>query len=226
MKPINLTLSILTFLFYSTAIVLANDTVAVIFKTCTGDTSVFKVENVSLSCGDDPCTWGADATVSGNYTFGDEVATETPIVHASFWGLTLFNDTVDICDDGTVTNSDGDVCPSIGTYEYYSDTKLPGFSLLSWLTSWFNIVVSTTFDFGNAEVVCKVQVKGNRSSSSSSAMIVGSVALGSVFVIFRMRTRRIVAATEVEHETSSDYEPATHFVEMAPRRSVTEGVYV
>lgn len=191
---------------------------------------MFKVESVDLSCEDGPCHWGSDATISGNYTFVDEVATQTPVVSASIWGINVYNDTVDVCDGGVVSNSNGDYCPSPGTYEYFVETELPGFSWLKSITSWFSIVVSTSFDFGNATVVCDVKVAANGSSSSNySAMIVGSAAIGSAFVIFRMRNRRSVM-TKLEYERENEppvgHEPSTHFIEMTARSPVVAGAMV
>lgn len=221
-----LVFSLLTIFICSRGVFAGDQYLSVNLKRCTGDTSAFKVESVSLSCDDGPCSWGNTATISGNYTLGDNVATESPLVSASIWGIKFFNDTVDICDDGTVSNSDGDICPSAGSYEYIVDAELPGFSWLDPWLSWFNMGVSTTFDFGNATVTCELQVASNDSNKSYSTMIIGSVAIGSALIIFKMKNRRTVLTRrefEMENEPKSDYEPSTHFVEMTTRGSTITG---
>eukprot|EP00557_Chaetoceros_sp_GSL56_P010795 CAMPEP_0176480592 /NCGR_PEP_ID=MMETSP0200_2-20121128/2360_1 /TAXON_ID=947934 /ORGANISM="Chaetoceros sp., Strain GSL56" /LENGTH=183 /DNA_ID=CAMNT_0017876723 /DNA_START=239 /DNA_END=790 /DNA_ORIENTATION=+ len=183
-----------------------------------------------MSCEDGPCSWGSSATVSGSYTLGDEIATQTPTVSAYTMGFNFFNDTVDICDGGSVSNSsDGDKCPSAGTYDYIIETELPGYSWLDSWMAWFSISISTTFDFGNAEVTCKVKVKSTQSNNSYSTMLIGSVAVGSALIIFRMKRRRNVATrSELENEPKPDHEPSTHFVEMTTKGEpiVTGGTLV
>jgi hypothetical protein len=231
MHPNKLVLTLLTIFICSQDVFAGDQYISVNLKKCTGDTSVFKVESVSLSCNDGPCDWGSSATLSGNYTIGNENITQTPVVSASIWGVNLFNDTVDICDDGKVSNAEGDVCPDAASYEYIVETDIPGFSWLNPLMSWFSIGVSTTFDFGDASVTCELQAKVNESSSSYSTMLIGSVAIGSALIIFRMKNRRTVITRrefEMENERTAGYEPSTHFVEMTTKGGpiVTGGAMV
>jgi len=189
---------------------LAGSQIQVSIKKCTGDTDYFKVDSASLSC-DSYCTWGSKATIAGNYTIGNTLSTTEPVIAASLWGATFFNGTVDIC-DGDVSNDNGDECPDVGTYEFYTTTGLPG-SPSSWyntFSSYLSMTVVTSIDFGDASVQCYIQAEGQNMSSYSS-MIIGSavIALG-LFTFNRRSRRRAITVEELEGAS-----PSTRFVEMA-----------
>ncbi len=139
------------------------------------------------------------------------------------WGLRRFNDTVDICEDGSVYNDDGDRCPEAGTYGYETEASLPGSpnSWYAWIASWMTVTVHSTIDFGDAVVVCKIKIKGMKyeeedaSSYSSTYMIAGSsmVFLGFA-AAFNWKKRRIVVAGDGNGREQLVDEPATRFVEM------------
>jgi hypothetical protein len=181
-------------------------------QQCTGDTDTFSIDYLSITC-DDYCTWGSDGTFTGSYTLGDNVSTDSPVISAKIWGVTAYNETVDICDNGNIYNAYGSYCPDAGTYQYVANTELPG-SPNSWYTTfstWVSFIAYTTIDFGDAVVVCQIKIEGqNYDSSSSSYMIAGSTMLFVGFAAFRMKKRRVVA-TEDEQEGN---EYATRFVEM------------
>ena len=67
-------------------------------QQCTGDTDTFSIDYLSITC-DDYCTWGSDGTFTGSYTLGDNVSTDSPVISAKIWGVTAYNETVDICDN-------------------------------------------------------------------------------------------------------------------------------
>ena len=192
---------------------------------CTGDTDTFIIDYLTITC-EDYCTWGSNGTYDGSYTLGEDVATETPIVTNKIWGLTRFNDTVDICDEGSVSNDDGDRCPDAGTYGYETEASLPGSpnSWYSWIASWMTVTVHSTIDFGDAVVVCKIKIKGMKyeqeeedsSSYSSSYMIAGSstVMFLGFAAAFNLKKRGIVVAGDGDGREQLVDEPATRFVEM------------
>jgi hypothetical protein len=190
---------------------------------CTGDTDVFVIDYLTITC-EDYCTWGSNGTYDGSYTLGEDVSTETPVVTNKIWGLRRFNDTVDICEDGSVYNDDGDRCPEAGTYGYETEAILPGSpnSWYAWIASWMTVTVHSTIDFGDAVVVCKIKIKGMKyaeeedsSSYSSTYMIAGSsmVFLGFA-AAFNWKKRRIVVAGDGNGREQLVDEPATRFVEM------------
>ena len=180
---------------------------------CQGDTNTFSIDYVTISC-DDYCTWGSEATFSGSYTIGNSLSTESPVITAKVWGMTSFDDTVDICDNGNVYNDNGDYCPDIGTYGFITSTTVPG-SPSSWyatFATWLSFTVYTTFDFGDAVVVCEVNVEGQNYASSSSSYIISGSALMFVGIVaaLRMKNRRRIISTGEDNGNES----ATHFVEM------------
>ncbi len=65
---------------------------------CTGDTDVFKINRLSISCEDeDYCSWGSYGTFTGSYTLGANVATDSPVITAKIWGVSVYNETVRYC---------------------------------------------------------------------------------------------------------------------------------
>ena len=180
---------------------------------CTGDTDIFTVDSVSVSCDDDDCGWGSDATFYGSYTIGDTLSTDSPIITAKIWGMDLYDDTVDICNGGSVYNDNGDYCPDTGTYDFLATSELPWYFRF---TFWMSSTVYTTFDFGDVVVTCDVKIEASTyssSSSSSTSYIMSASALMITGVVFGLRIkkrRRLVTA----NEEGGHEEPATHFVEM------------
>jgi hypothetical protein len=212
MFPIRFLTYLLLFYVYIPS-TLAGQELTVYVEQCTGDTDTFIIDYLTITC-DDYCTWGSNGTYYGSYTLGDDVSTETPVVTNKIWGLTHFHDTVDICDDGSVVNDNGDQCPGAGTYDYLTEASLPGSpgSWYSFFASWMSFTVHSTIDFGDAVVVCEIKIKGmGYDSSSSSYMTKGSALMVFGFAAaFRMKKRRIIV-TEDEQEGNGS---ATRFVEM------------
>lgn len=219
MKSIISLLSILGFV--TTA--LADSQFKVSVKKCTGDTDYFKVDKASLSC-DSSCTWGSEATIVGTYTIGNTLSTVEPVITASLWGASLFNDTVDIC-HGDVSNDYGDECPDVGTYEFYTTTDLPG-SPSSWykkFSSWLSLKVVTSIDFGDTSVQCNIHVEGQNMSSYSS-MIIGSAVIALGLFSFNRRSRhRAITLEELEGPEIEGTAPSTGFVKMSGKGFVEEG---
>jgi hypothetical protein len=186
---------------------------SVAVQQCTGDTGTFSIDYLAITC-EDYCDWGSDGTFTGSYTIGSTLSTETPVISANIWNVEVYNETIDICDNGNVYNSYGDYCPNTGTYQYVANTELPG-SPNSWYSTfsgWLSFFVYITFDFGDAVVQCKVKIEGQSSgSSSSSYMIAGSSVLLAGLAVFRMKRRRTIVLNDEEAESGS----GTRFVEMA-----------
>ncbi len=207
---------------FSSALVAAQQELAVDVKQCVGDTDTFKIDYLTIVC-DDYCTWGSNGTYYGTYTLGDNVTTQTPVITNKMWGVTQFSEAVDICvgaDGDNVENENGDVCPDAGTYDYETEASLPG-SPSSWYSffgSWIRVTVYSTIDFGDAVVDCQISIKGMSSGQASSnsesfmytswsAMMVLGVAA------FRMRRRRVIVTEDTDNDGPENVS-AVRFIEM------------
>ena len=182
---------------------------------CTGDTDVFNIDYLSVTC-EDYCTWGSEGNVTGAYTLGNYLPTDFPEVTFTVWGMTGFDETVDICDNRTVSNDNGDYCPTNGTYYYYDNLELPGKPETWWaiFLSWFTLRATEhlNFDFGEAVIECKVKIEGGNNGFFSFAFV-GSVAVFWVAVVSRRTNRRYIVTDAVKQKESNE-EPQTRFVEM------------
>jgi len=200
MNAFKLILSLISILGFVNT-VLADKQFSVISTQCTGDTDYFTVDSVSC---DSYCTWGSKGNISGSYTILTAPSTDTPVITASLLKVKFFDDTVDICHGATDTY--GNACPDAGTYAFETQLRLPG-SPSSWYSnvSWPSITVPVTLDFGDANVTCKIRVKGTSKSSSYSSMILGSAVVVLGAVAFKRRKRHIAITKEELEGTDSSF---------------------
>ncbi len=183
-------------------------------KQCSGDTDSFDLDYLAITCEDQGyCTWGSEGTFTGSYTLGDGVSTSYPIVTASIWGSNVYNDTVDICDNGNMYNDNGNYCPDAGTYQYSTAATLPGnpSSWYSSFSSWVTFTVYASFDFGDTVTECQISISGKNYDYSSSYMIVGSTMLLVGLYALRMKGRRIIVS---EDDDNAENNLDKRFVEM------------
>ncbi len=175
---------------------------------CTGDTDMFDIKYASISCYGG-CHYGSDGTFSATFTIGDDISTSSPYVTVKVLNIETYNGTVDICNDGTLSNADGYYCPSPGTYSTHRSTSIPGSkdSLYSKYWPWLVFSVYATFDFdGDAEVECQFKVEGKYTYSSGS-IFSGSALLFIGAYSTRMRRKRRIAC-------ESPDTPSACFIEM------------
>jgi hypothetical protein len=189
--------------------IFADSKLSVYKKKCTGNTEMFDINYASISCYGG-CTFGSEGSFSATFTIGDELLTTSPFVTARIFNIEAYNDTIDICNDGQLSNDNGYYCPSVGKYSIHNPTTLPGSkdSLYSKYWPWLAFSAYATFDFGDAEVECQFKVEG-RYTNASQSIVSGSIILLLGIFSVRVRKRRLVDKAQQESRTSSSY-----FVEM------------
>lgn len=187
----------------------ADSKVGLYKKKCVGDTDIFDINYASISCYGE-CTFGSTGTFYATYTIGDELSTTEPFVTVKAFNVEAYNDTVDICNDGTISNKNGYYCPSIGTYSFHTPMTLPGSgdSIYSKLSFWWTMSAYARFDFDDAEVVCQFKIEG-RYTRASQNIFGGSAIL--LVGFFTLRTRRRII---VKEKQSDPIEIDSRFVKM------------
>mmetsp|Transcript_26810 Transcript_26810/g.39693 ORF Transcript_26810/g.39693 Transcript_26810/m.39693 type:complete len:216 (+) Transcript_26810:62-709(+) len=167
------------FWLQGSSFVTADSQLTVVLNSCTGDTSDFEVLSADISCGGYSCTWGKEANFQGTYQIGSGggyygVDNYVPVITAYAWGMSVFNDTVDICDD--VSSSSGSSCPAAGTYTFSTHADLPTVSnWASTFSSFIRLTLTTEIDFGDEFVQCTFSVAGR---NQSSYYLIGFSAMG------------------------------------------------
>ncbi len=188
----------LCIIFSHFMVALGDSQLSVNLKSCSGDTQMFTVVSAGIIC-DNYCTWGSEASLQGTYSIGYYgLDNESPLITASAWGITVFNRTVDICDNGHVSSSSGSTCPASGSYTFSTHARLPNAPTNSWVSSfasYISISVVTDIDFGDDFVQCSFVVSGSTYNNSSAYFISGAI-LFSGLMAFGMAKRRRRIATE------------------------------
>jgi hypothetical protein len=147
---------------------------------------------------------------SATFTIGDELSTSSPFVTVKMFNIEAYNNTIDICNNGQVSNDYGYYCPSVGTYSIHTPTTIPGSknSLYAKYCLWLAFSVYVTLDFGDAEVDCRFKVEGRYKSASQTIVSGSAIVLVGLFSV-RSRKRRLALKNDQTSEISPSY-----FVEM------------
>lgn len=205
---------ILLFCLHS-KVVTGNHQLSTTFTSCTGDIDSFTVNSVTAGC-EEECSWGNPIELEGNFTVGESgISTDYPHIHATMFGMTIYDEEAYLCDGNEESDDDGSSCS--GSIPYVVETEMPWYFFAG---RWMAITVTTTFDFNSTESVTCVLVveRGTKDSFANGSNrngnfvpICGSVALliGAAIAILVKRKRRIATKDgKKDLLTSKDTESA------------------
>ncbi len=187
---------------------LGDSQLSVNLKSCSGDTQTFKVVSAGMNC-DNYCTWGSEANFQGTYSIGYYgLENAYPRITASAWGMTVFNGTVDICDNGHVSSSSGSTCPATGSYTFSTHADLPNApSWVSSFASYISVTLVTDIDFGDDYVQCSFAVSGRNYNNSSAYFISGAILFSGLMAFgIVKRRRRIVTEGDIREKLAPRFQ--------------------
>lgn len=182
--------------------------------SCSGD---FSLDSYSLDCGDNECTFGQTVGVSGTisspYGFTSAVHVKSTACIMSMLCMTVLDSSGEMCNN--LSASDGQECPSAGTYSFSTKYPLPGAEGSNWFYGyWIDIHTYFTDDSGGS-TTCKTSVKAVKSKTLAAAFAsFACVILMTSLMALGIKRKRTVGLLGEDDEAVETYAQPTSDFEM------------